>query len=296
MSKPRNDQTLPPQAIGVVLLLCILWGGLMVSVKVALEGVSPIMLAALRFTLGAFCIFLWTRAAGISLRPGKGNGAVLIGVGLVMTAQIITMNTGAHHTSASHAVVFMQSYPFFVALIAHYAVPGDRLNPAKVAGLILAGAGMVMTMGDSLGSGGGILGDALVLVSAVLLGAQTVIMKRLVARIVPETLLFWQMMVAVPIFTVVTVLTEWHIPVHFSTDILIAIAYQGIVIAGFCFVGWTMLLKRYSASRISAFFFTTPLFGVTLSWLILDDRITIHLIGGMVLLAVGLYVINRDRD
>ena len=55
----------------------------------------------------------------------------------------------------------------------------------------------------------------------------------------------------------------------------------------------TWLLKGHNATQISVFFFTTPLFGVTLSWLILGDQITIHLLGGMVLLAIGLWVINR---
>jgi drug/metabolite transporter (DMT)-like permease len=54
----------------------------------------------------------------------------------------------------------------------------------------------------------------------------------------------------------------------------------------------TWLLKWHNATKISAFFFTTPLFGVTLSWLILGDQITIHLLGGLVLLAIGLWVIN----
>ena len=63
---------------------------------------------------------------------------------------------------------------------------------------------------------------------------------------------------------------------------------------GFCFLVWIRLLQRHSATQISAFFFTTPLFGVLLSWLILGDQVTTYLTGGLVLLAAGLWVVNRQ--
>lgn len=57
MSALSTNRPLTPKTIALVLLLCVLWGGLMVSVKVALAGVPPILLAALRFGLGAVCIY-----------------------------------------------------------------------------------------------------------------------------------------------------------------------------------------------------------------------------------------------
>lgn len=291
-----RDHPLPLKTIGFVLLLCLLWGGLMVSIKVALEGLPPILLAGIRFMIGAGCILAWTWIARIPLRPRAGEGRSIVGVGLVLVVQIVTMNLGAQHTTASHAVVLLQTYPFFVALIAHFAIPGDRLTASKGAGLILACAGMVGTMADRLDIPGSWAGDWLSLLSAVLLGTQTVLIKRLVTRIGPAVLLFWQMAVAVPLFFVLSLLLERHVGYHLSAGILTAVAYQGIVIAGFCFVAWTILLKSHSASRLSAFFFSTPLFGVTLSWLLLGDRITIRLLAGLVLLASGLYVINTRHQ
>jgi drug/metabolite transporter (DMT)-like permease len=53
------------------------------------------------------------------------------------------------------------------------------------------------------------------------------------------------------------------------------------------------LLYRYNASKISAFLFVTPLFGVSLSALILREAITIYLLAGAILVAVGIYVVNK---
>ena len=292
MSALSTNRPLTPKTIALVLLLCVLWGGLMVSVKVALAGVPPILLAALRFGLGAVCIYGWTRLSGVRLHFEAGTRLMLCVPALILVVQIVTMNIGAQFTSASHAVVFMQSYPFFVAVIAHYTIPDDRLSMNKVLGLILAGTGMVWTMGDGLGESGAISGDLLVLFSATLLATQIVVLKHLVQRIEPVALIFWQQILALPVFIALWMWTEWDLAVSFTPEILAAIFYQGAVIAGFCFVVSTWLLKWHNATKISAFFFTTPLFGVTLSWLILGDQITIHLLGGLVLLAIGLWVIN----
>ena len=295
MGRFDGHRSLTPQAVAAVLLLCVLWGGLLVSVKVALDGVPPILLAVFRFITGAAGILVWARITGVELYPPREERGPLVIIGLVMFAQIVTMNVGTQLTSASHAVVFMQGYPFFVAVIAHYALPDDRISLLKSVGLLMAGAGIEVTMSESLMAKESTLyGDGLVVLSAVILGIQTIIMKRNVSVIVPERMLLWQMIVAIPLFLTLSLFTERYESLNFNIAIGLAIAYQGIVVAGFCFLVWLSLLKRYSASRVSAFFFTTPLFGVTLSWLVLGDSITVYLLVGLVLVAGGLYLINRE--
>ena len=72
-----------------------------------------------------------------------------------------------------------------------------------------------------------------------------------------------------------------------------AIFYQGIVIAGFCFVSWTSILEKYSPSKLVVLFFVTPLFGVVLSYLLLGDEIGFALIAGACLVAYGIYLVNK---
>ncbi|MEE2710316.1 MAG: DMT family transporter [Gemmatimonadota bacterium] len=295
MAEPDGNRSLTPQAVAAVLLLCVLWGGLLVSIKVALDGVPPILLAVFRFIIGAASILIWARITGIELYPPREERGPLIIIGLVMFAQIVTMNIGTQLTSGSHAVVFMQGYPFFVAVIAHYALLDDRISLLKSVGLLMAGAGIVVTMSESLMTKeGAFYGDSLVILSAVILGIQTIIMKSKVSVIVPERMLFWQMIVAIPLFLTLSLITERYESLSFNIAVWLAILYQGVVVAGFCFVVWLILLKRYSASRVSAFFFTTPLFGVTLSWLVLGDSITVCLLAGLILVAGGLYLINKE--
>jgi drug/metabolite transporter (DMT)-like permease len=58
---------------------------------------------------------------------------------------------------------------------------------------------------------------------------------------------------------------------------------------------WFMLVKTYSASKLSAFTFITPLFGVMASYFILHDRLTPVFGAAALLVVAGLYLVNRPR-
>ena len=56
-------------------------------------------------------------------------------------------------------------------------------------------------------------------------------------------------------------------------------AYQAFWVVGLTFLLWFALIKTYSASKLSAFTFITPLFGVAASYFIMHDPLTLGLRG-----------------
>ena len=71
-------------------------------------------------------------------------------------------------------------------------------------------------------------------------------------------------------------------------------AYQTIVV-GTTFSLWFALIVKFSASRLSAFTFLTPLFGVAAGHLVLGEPLTPAFALAVVLVAVGLILVNRPR-
>jgi len=55
------------------------------------------------------------------------------------------------------------------------------------------------------------------------------------------------------------------------------------------------LIQRYSASRLSAFTFLTPLFGVAAGHLVLGDPLTPAFALAVGLVVTGLVLVNRPR-
>jgi drug/metabolite transporter (DMT)-like permease len=72
--------------------------------------------------------------------------------------------------------------------------------------------------------------------------------------------------------------------------------YQGLVLAGFCFIVITSLVRRYQASKLSVFGFITPVFGVLLSKYLLGEVLSTGLISSMILAAIGIAIVNHDSN
>ena len=100
---------------------------------------------------------------------------------------------------------------------------------------------------------------------------------------------------SLPCYALLSLVFERGASFHLTFSGGIALFYQGGVIAGFCFLAWTSILERYSASKLVVLFFATPLSGVFFSHLILGDELTFSLLGGAVLVAGGIYLVNMRR-
>jgi drug/metabolite transporter (DMT)-like permease len=61
------------------------------------------------------------------------------------------------------------------------------------------------------------------------------------------------------------------------------------------FLAWFALIQRYSASRLSAFTFLTPLFGIAAGHLVLGDPLTPAFALAAGLVVAGLVLVNRPR-
>jgi drug/metabolite transporter (DMT)-like permease len=70
-------------------------------------------------------------------------------------------------------------------------------------------------------------------------------------------------------------------------------AYQAIWVVGMTYMLWFSLVKAYSASKLSAFSFITPLFGVIGGYFIMHDSLTPAFAVAAVLVIAGLYLVNR---
>ena len=282
--------------IALSLLLAFLWGGNSPSIKIGLQDFPPMALAFLRFIIGLVVVGSWSLYCGVSLRLRNGELPRLLLLTTIFILQIICLNTGTLLTTASRSTIFINVYPFFTALFAHFWIPGERLSITKTLGIIVAFSGVFITVAPNLGEGEtSVLGDLLVLISGGFLGLRVVVTKLLIQAIHPYRLLVWYLSLSLPCYAAMSLLLEHGEPMQLTLAGSAALLYQGGVIAGFCFLAWTSVLERYSASKLVVLFFATPLSGVVFSYLILNDELTFSLLVGAVLVAAGIYLVNIRR-
>ena len=282
--------------IALSLLLAFLWGGNSPSIKVGLDDFPPMALAFFRFVIGLVVVGSWSLYRRVSLGLQRGELPRLILLTAIFILQIICLNTGTKYTTASRSTIFINVYPFFTALFAHFWIPGERLSIPKTLGIVVAFSGVFITVAPNLGEGEtSILGDILVLVSGCFLGLRVVVTKLLVQAIHPYRLLVWYLSLSLPCYAAMNLILERGEPMQLTLASAAALLYQGGVIAGYCFLAWTSILERYSASKLVVLFFATPLSGVLFSYLVLGDELTLNLLIGAVLVAGGIYLVNMRR-
>jgi len=275
-----------------VALLALGWGGNAPALRFSLDYVPPFQAAGIRFALGLLVILLAARFQGVPLVPARADWAAIAGLGILFMVQISLLNLGSARTGAARQALLINSYPLFVPVLAHLFLPGERLSVARVGGTALAFLGVLILLGERALQAGGGLGDILVAASALLLAGKAVLTSTLVRTLHPYVLLAWQMIVAIPCFFGLSALLD---PPGKGVTAAVgaSLLYQGVVVAGFCFVGWTTLLRHFSPTRLSVCFFLTPLFGTLLSFLLLGEPVTATLAGSGLLVLCGLMLVNR---
>jgi drug/metabolite transporter (DMT)-like permease len=107
--------------------------------------------------------------------------------------------------------------------------------------------------------------------------------------------MLYQLVVSAPVMTAAALAMGEKITHGPSALALGSLAYQTIWVVSVTFVVWFALIARYSASRLSAFTFLTPLFGVAAGHLVLNEPLTIAFAAAVVLVAAGLVLVNRAR-
>lgn len=289
------DRPLTPVAIFQLLLLTAAWGGNAPALRFSLQHLPPYGSAALRFVLGLGIVVLIAAWQRVPLGLQREDWRPISWLAVLFAVQIALLNHGSALTAASRQALLINCYPLFVPPFAHLFLRGDRLNWSKLAGTGLAFLGILFVFGERLhGGAGSLLGDGLVLASGILLALRIVYTSALVRGLHPYALLFWQSVLALPAFVLMSLIGERQ-AYHWTGPVAVSILYQGIVVAGLCFVGWTAMLQRYAASRLSVGFFLTPVFGAVASYLTLGEPITGGVaLGGAAILA-GLLVANRAR-
>jgi drug/metabolite transporter (DMT)-like permease len=295
LSHPVRYVPLDLRGAALALLVSIFWGANPVAIKIGLEDAPPFRLAALRFLLGGAVILVWGGLSGrlhrFRIAPEEWRPLVVLGV--LLCAQIGSMNYATTLTSAAHVAIILNLYAVHTVVLAHFLIPGDRLTARKLAGVLIAYAGIVVLFARQAPGGTATLaGDALMFLSALVLAERTVYLARAVQTFDPTTLLLTQAAIGTAFFFALSHLVEPE-PVRWTLGLASALAFQGVVVAGFNFVVNLWLLKRYRMSALSGFFLTQPIFGVIAAALLTGDPLTLELLVASVAVAVGIGLTTR---
>ncbi|HEX3440318.1 MAG TPA: DMT family transporter [Pseudolabrys sp.] len=296
-STAHITRPLDAAATALVLLLCLSWGFNQVAVKLALHDIPPLTQAAIRSAAATVLVVVWCRLRGVPLFTRDGSLTAGLVAGVLFGAEFICIYQGLAYTTATRAVLFIYLAPFFVVLGTPFFLPADRFSLYQWLGLALSFAGMLVAFGVPTPAldPRQMTGDVLVVSGALFWALTTLIIKTKLARVASEKVLLYQLVISAPMLAVCALLAGESVTHWPSTVALASLAYQTAWIVSVTFAIWFALVVRYSANRLSAFTFLTPLFGVAAGHLVLNEPLTPAFAAAVALIAGGLVLVNRAR-
>lgn len=295
---PTAPRHLDAAATALIVFLCLCWGFNQVAVKLALPDIPPLIQAAVRSAGAALVLWLWAKARGISLSVSDGTLKAGLLAGLLFGIEFVFIYRGLLYTTASRAVLFIYVAPFVAVLGLRFLHAQERFTVSQWLGMLLSFAGLLLAFGVPTPSDNPwqTLGDAMLLMGGVCWAATTLVVKAsALNRAAPEKTLLYQLVVSAPLLAAAALVFGERIDAMPSALALGSLAYQTLWVVSITFLIWFMMIVTYSASRLSAFTFLTPLFGVAAGYLVLGDPITPAFAGAVALVIAGLILVNRPK-
>ena len=298
MSVSESKEFLDFKAILTIIILTLLWGFNYPVIKYSNQGVSPIFTSALRSVIASICGVIY--CLGKKERLFHTDIMFFHGfmVGLLFGLEFACIYFGLLYTDAARSVVFVYLSPFVVAVGAHFFLKGDRLTYLKIIGLVLAFTGILLVFGGrpKTAKSTMLIGDLLEISAAFLWGATTLYIKRFMAeKVHPINTFLYQLFFSIPVLFVVSFILEPNWIYKMDLWIAVCILYQSVIVAFISYFIWFKLIHNYSVSRLSAFTFFTPIFGVLFGILLLNEELTFSLKVGLPMVSMGIFFVNWKR-
>ncbi len=279
-----------------VLLAVLIWSANFVVVKVAIGELGPLAFTATRFVVATITLFLLIRWRMGGIRRPAGLTLPLIALGMLgFGGYQVAWTLGLTQITAGDSALIVAASPVLTALLAG-AVGMDRLTPPKLAGALIAFAGVALVIagGHELAIGASLVGDLLTLTAAVLWAVYTVIATRLLRRVDPLQATAWPVLGGTLLLVPLGI---WEVatspPVAVTLPAIAAVLYSGALAAGTANVLVFNAIRHVGPTRASVSQFLVPAGAVILGALFLSEAIQPAQVAGGGVIILGLALTRR---
>ncbi len=278
------------------MLLVICWAANSVIIKHVVNAIPPFWAAFLRFSIAFPLIGAFMYVNKVKLKTNLKELPLITMLALLTFIQISLFNSGSSYTTGGRIALFIFSYPLLVPILAHFVIKEEKLKRKTVIGCILAFIGLVIPLHHSIFHDNSTLkGDLMELGSCISLVFLVVMTKKVITIIDKWRVLFWQMMIAIFLFWITALVFEKFNPENVTTDAVVSLLFQSLVINIFCFFSYQYILSQHNSSHVSVFFFATPLLGMLLGAVLLGEAFEWVLLIGCIFVVAGIYIANAEN-
>jgi drug/metabolite transporter (DMT)-like permease len=285
-------------AIAVVTACCMIWGYQQIAIKAIADEVPFLMQLTIRSVIASGCIWAWM--AFKKIKPFQRDRTLIPGMaaGLLFFSEFVLLYSALEYTHTSRAITFLYLAPFIVALVLPLFIPAERLSWIQSAGLAVAFGGILFAFQDGFWGEAKhyFLGDLAVIGAAIAWAFTTIVVRiTTLSQIQPERTIFFQLFFSSLALIALCLFFGIPLPTSLSGKAIASLFLQSVIIAAISYLFWFWLLRHYLATKVSAFSFLTPMFGLIFGFLFAGEPIDGKLILAFICIALGIYLVNRQQ-
>jgi drug/metabolite transporter (DMT)-like permease len=294
---PPPDRPNASRSSGVVLaiLYIFLWASAFVPSKILAVEAQPLWMLVIRFLAAGVVL----STLGFAMRrpfPTAAKGWLeLVLLGVLANALYLGLSYLAlQHLSSGMGAIIASLNPLILALLAPRML-GEMLTARKAVGLALGFGGVTVMMIVRGGTQTARPTDVGLATLGVLAFVFSIILfKRIQDRHDLLTVNATQLSSAALALIPAALLFEGPLRLAPTPELVASLAYLVVIISVGASLLWFSLLARGQASRVSAFYFLTPVFGLALGALFLGEHIGPRDCAGLVLITAGIFLVQRS--
>lgn len=286
----------------LAIIACLLWSSAFTGVKIGLEYSSPLRFAGVRFFWAGIILLPFALGSGNYIQIVKNNAGKVFVISLLqIVLQYILFYKGLSLVQGSVSAILIGAGPLFVAIMAHFYVPGDQLDMKKGLIILLGMSGMILV---SVGRNSGNSGDNMAWLGILYLlgvnvssGVVNVFIKNQTSKLPPLVLSSSTMIFGGAVIYLISIPVEGLEFTLKPTTYYIALSWLTFLSAA-AFSIWFYLLKRpeVKVSYLNFWKFLIPVAGALLAWIFLpDESPNVSSVLGVFITGLALILLNLSR-
>ncbi|BAX80737.1 DMT family transporter [Labilibaculum antarcticum] len=283
----------------LAIFACLLWATPFTAIKIGLKYTTPLQFAGIRFLLSGLIILPFIKDLKYKVLESKKRWRFILWVALLQTTFLYgLLYTGISFIPGALAAMLIGAQPLFAAVMAHLMLKNDKMTWQKIMAILIGISGVCII---SLGRADFVLtttiplGVGILILNNIVGSTGNVIVSRDAKDMPPRVLASFSMIIGGIVLLLISIPIEnpsWS--TIYPSEYYLSLTWLAIVSA-FAITIWFGLLQRpgVKVSNLNTWKFIIPIFGASLSWLVLpDEKPDLISILGMIVIAFSLLLVN----
>ncbi len=296
---------LAPFTLFVWLLTCAIWSTVWLFIKLGVRDVPPVAFAVFRMSVALVVLIPATVIRGTPLPRTRAEWLLIASTGFVLLGvNYALLNWGIQFISSGLTAVLQATTPVFGFVFAHLLLRDEKMTVWKGLALAVGVAGVGIIFRDQLDApqSRALAGSIAVTAGAACVAIAYVVMKRQGTALHPSVITSGQLVSAVVPLGIYSAIVEGPpLSLPWTRTAILSGVYLALLgsVAGAWLNYW--LLKRIGATKLLSMGLIEPLIAVVLGALFLDERLTVSMALGGLLILVSVAVVldmtgHRNRS